>query len=129
MIGAGNQNAARESRCRPSKATFAGTRGNGRVAWHATAFDMLLHWPMAIAPAAHQSVGPLLCAHHQRIAFAAASPQRCSGGSLISPPLYSRTKEGPDRLRTEVRIDQAKSDREGIMSGAAWASEIWGGVR
>ena len=44
--------------------------------------------------------------------------------SVISRSLYSRTKESPDRLRTEIRIDQTKSEREGIM-----ATEIWEGIR
>ena len=50
-------------------------------------------------------------------------------GSVISPSLYSRTKESPDRLRTEIRIDQTKSERDGIMSGVFWATEIWDGIR
>jgi hypothetical protein len=49
--------------------------------------------------------------------------------SVISPSLYSRTKESPDRLRTEIRIDQAKSEREGIMRGVFWATGICGGIR
>jgi len=52
-----------------------------------------------------------------------------SGGKAISPSLYSRTKERPDRrLRTEIRIDQTKSERDGIMRGVFWATDILGGI-
>jgi hypothetical protein len=58
-----------------------------------------------------------------------ASAAGTSGGSVISPSLCSRTKEIPDRLRTEIRIDQIKSERDGIVRGVFWAADILSGIR
>jgi transposase len=43
--------------------------------------------------------------------------------------LYLRTKERPDRLRPEIRIDRNKSERDGIMSRVCCATEILGRIR